>query len=492
MKRKIIVVMLALIMVLSLSLVMAAPVAAATTWTVDDDGIDYPGADFTHPQDAVNAASPGDTILVYPGTYGSRQYTSPTPPHWSSPNDQWAPALIVYKDELTIEAVGDASATVIESTHNYWSNPVAIQASTGGTWDGSSYVGAGVYPANGTAPSAAIIVANDVTIRGFTFHRHYEGTYATYNTAGVFIGGLFAGDSQYPSMANGAMVEDCVFSDVWHAVYIWHSSGNVITNNTVDALTTDHWAAISTYDGYNDAQIALGNLSTNNLICHNNLANKGIFLGAWDPPTRTSNDGSVVCCNTVTEVGVGYSNGPVIVGGNTGGFWEYNTDGVAHITGITYTGDTLIPSTGLLTPVNLAAELSYDGSSDGSGINVDFRVNGNDIIATTDEGTATATTNLEVGVYSVDANVHFCEGCKYKDSQLLVIYDPSAGFVTGGGWIDSPLGAYSPTYLYPDQSLSDWQTGNFAEIFDLTKGDLTLSYTIDMSGLASAGWVLTE
>jgi hypothetical protein len=28
--------------------------------------------------------------------------------------------------------------------------------------------------------------------------------------------------------------------------------------------------------------------------------------------------------------------------------------------------------------------------------------------------------------------------------QFVVIYDPSAGFVTGGGWIDSPAGAYTP------------------------------------------------
>ncbi len=27
---------------------------------------------------------------------------------------------------------------------------------------------------------------------------------------------------------------------------------------------------------------------------------------------------------------------------------------------------------------------------------------------------------------------------------MLVVYDPSGGFVTGGGWIDSPAGAYLP------------------------------------------------
>ena len=41
------------------------PVAAATTWTVDDSG----GADFTRIQDAVDTASAGDTIIVRDGTY---------------------------------------------------------------------------------------------------------------------------------------------------------------------------------------------------------------------------------------------------------------------------------------------------------------------------------------------------------------------------------------------------------------------------------------
>jgi len=36
-----------------------------TTWTVDDDGL----ADFTKIQDAINAASSGDTVYVYNGTY---------------------------------------------------------------------------------------------------------------------------------------------------------------------------------------------------------------------------------------------------------------------------------------------------------------------------------------------------------------------------------------------------------------------------------------
>jgi hypothetical protein len=31
---------------------------------------------------------------------------------------------------------------------------------------------------------------------------------------------------------------------------------------------------------------------------------------------------------------------------------------------------------------------------------------------------------------------------RHAKSVMVVVYDPSAGFVTGGGWIDSPAGAY--------------------------------------------------
>ena len=300
---------------------------APTTWRVDDDGAECPTADFTHPQDAVNAASPGDTILVYPGTYGSRQYTSPTPPHWSAPNDQYAPALIVYKDGLTIKAVDpDPANTVIQTTHNWWSNPVAIQASTGGTWDGTQYVGAGVYPSGGTAPNAVAIIASCVTIDGFTLRKPDMGVAGGFwNTAGVMIGGLYAGDPGNLG-SDGNTVRNCVFEDVWHAVYIWHSSDNMIVNNTVEALGpgTGHWAAIEIYDGYNDAQINLGYTSKGNHIINNTIADKGIFVGAWAPPTWTDNTGTHVHGNQATAIGTGYSSGRKIFSGNiVDGYWAW-------------------------------------------------------------------------------------------------------------------------------------------------------------------------
>ncbi len=49
-------------------------------------------------------------------------------------------------------------------------------------------------------------------------------------------------------------------------------------------------------------------------------------------------------------------------------------------------------------------------------------------------------------------------GVNYGDQEvMIVVYDPSAGFVTGGGWIDSPAGAYYPSDLpFFEGSYYDW------------------------------------
>lgn len=55
---------------------------------------------------------------------------------------------------------------------------------------------------------------------------------------------------------------------------------------------------------------------------------------------------------------------------------------------------------------------------------------------------ANALSFLEAGVYDVAITVTDKDnGSDFRTVQVI-IYDPSAGFVTGGGWIDSPAGAY--------------------------------------------------
>ena len=54
-------------------------------------------------------------------------------------------------------------------------------------------------------------------------------------------------------------------------------------------------------------------------------------------------------------------------------------------------------------------------------------------------------TGLATGVYTIEARVHDAAGnWSAPVSAILAVYDPSGGFVTGAGTIDSPAGAYAP------------------------------------------------
>lgn len=65
-------------------------------------------------------------------------------------------------------------------------------------------------------------------------------------------------------------------------------------------------------------------------------------------------------------------------------------------------------------------------------------------------------TYSNAGVYILTLTVSDEEDSGFLTYQYIVVYDPSAGFVTGGGWIDSPEGAYTP-----DTSLTGKATFGF-------------------------------
>ncbi len=73
-------------------------------------------------------------------------------------------------------------------------------------------------------------------------------------------------------------------------------------------------------------------------------------------------------------------------------------------------------------------------------------------------------TYTTAGVYTVTLTVSGENSCPGQAVfQFVVVYDPSAGFVTGGGWIDSPEGAYTP-----DPSLTG--KANFGFVSKYQKG----------------------
>jgi probable HAF family extracellular repeat protein len=72
-------------------------------------------------------------------------------------------------------------------------------------------------------------------------------------------------------------------------------------------------------------------------------------------------------------------------------------------------------------------------------------------------GTVTGSTTFSAaGLYNVAVSVTDSSGLRSDVSRQVVVYDPSAGFVTGGGWITSPVGAYKA-----DERLSGRATFGF-------------------------------
>lgn len=69
----------------------------------------------------------------------------------------------------------------------------------------------------------------------------------------------------------------------------------------------------------------------------------------------------------------------------------------------------------------------------------------------------------EAGIYEVTLTVTDSYGATDSCTAMVVVYDPTGGFVTGGGWINSPEGAYMP-----DPSLTG--KANFGFISKYKKG----------------------
>lgn len=98
------------------------------------------------------------------------------------------------------------------------------------------------------------------------------------------------------------------------------------------------------------------------------------------------------------------------------------------------------PNGPYLGPVNVGIPLDGTGSSDPDGdlLTYGWKVNGTTLTGATPTYTPTA-----AGIYSACLVVNDGWEDSAEVCTSVVVYDPSAGFVTGGGWIDSPAGAYA-------------------------------------------------
>jgi putative hemolysin len=118
--------------------------------------------------------------------------------------------------------------------------------------------------------------------------------------------------------------------------------------------------------------------------------------------------------------------------------------------------------------VNVVANFTDAGTADTHTCTIDwdngFPAVAGTVVESNGSGTCKGSqTYTAPGVYTIKVKVVDKDGGVAEGETLVVVYDPSAGFVTGGGWINSPAGAY-----YLDPALTG--NANFGFVSKYQKG----------------------
>ncbi|MBI2595273.1 hypothetical protein HYW46_00885 [Candidatus Daviesbacteria bacterium] len=95
--------------------------------------------------------------------------------------------------------------------------------------------------------------------------------------------------------------------------------------------------------------------------------------------------------------------------------------------------------------VNLQASFTDSNSSDTHtcDINWDDGSNSQGVVVESKSSCGASHSFGSAGVYTINTTLTDSQGAADAKSVMVVVYDPSAGFVTGGGWLNSPAGAYT-------------------------------------------------
>ena len=251
--RKILSILFALVLVVSLGLVTAAPVLAGTI-------IDVPG-DFPTIQAAIDAASDGDTIMVAAGEYNG----------------------FVVHEKQNIRIISTEGATVTTSANSTSVNRGSIEDA----WlmavvkdsesiciDGISFDGTAI-----TGKQAVVGIAY-IDSTGSIIHLTVESIAGTEVGIGVAIIGVGEGEATVPTVE----VRGCTIADSTVGVYVYDDSivaahFNCIIGNAVMGVHNDGGEPVDAR--YNWWGTALGPFHSTNPTGAGNPVSDGVIFQPW-------------------------------------------------------------------------------------------------------------------------------------------------------------------------------------------------------------------
>ena len=384
----------------------------------DPGGVGVPAADSTPPDITITTPADGATYPVGAAVTADYDCTDAESGVATCDGDVASGAAIdtsvVGSDTFTVDA-SDVAGNTSSLTHTYTVVDTTAPTSTA-TPNGTAGLG-GWY----TSPVTVDLMATDADsdVASITYQASGAQTIASTTVAG--------------STASPVISADGITTLSFSAT---DTAGNVEPNQAIN-VTVDSGApnvAITTpSDG---ATYELNDSATVAFACDDAVSGLASCVGSV--ASGADLDTSTLGSQSVTVTGTDVAGNQTVV---------------THDYSVV---DTVAPTVGepVVTPnpvsVDATSLLQVDVSDDGSGLaSAEWFLDtdpgqgdGEPMAISGGVATATIGAGLEPGVYTVSVRAQDNAGNWSAPSEtLLVVYDPEGGFVTGGGWIDSPEGA---------------------------------------------------
>jgi len=439
------------------------------TETPLSDYVDYYVGPGMYIQSAINDAVDNDTINVAPGIYAEKNITINK-------------SLTILGDPGSAAAGPGPNAPVIDGGSAYGDAFLIANGVSHVTIKGfeiRNFATSG-FNGVGNAISAWVGSTSYITIQDNYFHD------LGYN--GVLVGNDYNSDPSKWRDHTNWLIKDNVIENFGYIGFELTNTSNSSIENNVIHLNTPHIGAIFSSARRSESGLTIKN---NQIDGTPSTAFPVIYMYAYDCDMNDPNldnvliEGNTIATTgtpfqiyildintgTVTGVHVHYNSlstlknmasasidatnnwwgdvsGPYNEASNPTGTGGAVTDNVEFCPwALNVQFNTLITitiSSSLLQPAG-QVELSATLNNSVSGVAIDFYIDDDpnpvESGITDKDGVATCNTELPAGVYTVKASVDTLPECLTAEA-FLAVYDTTAGFVTGGGWINSPAGAY--------------------------------------------------
>jgi hypothetical protein len=442
-----------------------------TTYYVDDDGTTYPGA-YSFLQDALAIAVSGDEIFVAAGTYKPDE-NSATPGGTGSRSAtfQLINGISIYGgnggESILSGDIGTPGVSTDNCYHVVTGSGTSASAVldgftvTGGYANGSgetrrgggmfnkpgsptvsnctftenyaSFGGSGMYNEGYSSPVVINCIFSEQiqTLYGAGMHNHYYSSPVVIN---CLFTGNFAnyGSAIYNENRCSPTITNCTFcgnynytsSGTIHCTYLCYASlkNCIIWNVSTRAIYSYNGSPTVEFSDIQNGYFGTGNINSDpKFISASYWSGTTYFIGDHhlqdDSPCIDWGYDAAVTVSTDLEGNPRISGAHVDMGAYEIQAGPINTSPVAVCK------DVVVPA-----GVDGTADVSIDDGSydpDGDPITVEQAPPG----------------PYAVGVHEVTLTVTDSYGESDSCQAMVVVYDASAGFVTGGGWIWSPAGA---------------------------------------------------